>query len=98
MVWKLSELIHRKICNDKRIKICANYIFNLNIFFLTIKYYLSDEHKKKYYRTVNEINNNLSIDDQNIPILKNDTQDIITYVDDKNEKTKPFSFWKLLNE
>ena len=72
--------------------------FILIFFFLTIKYYLSDEHKKKYYRTVNEINNNLSIDDQNIPILKNDTQDIITYVDDKNEKTKPFSFWKLLNE
>ena len=75
----------------KELRYVLIIFFILIFFFLTIKYYLSDEHKKKYYRTVNEINNNLSIDDQNIPILKDDTQDIITYVDDKNEKTKKLS-------
>ena len=66
-------------------------------FFFTIKYYLSDQFKKKVYRTHN--NYELTIDEysNNLKILNSDTDNIIEYVDNKNNKLKKkYQFWKLL--
>ena len=66
--------------------------------FLTIKYYFSDENKKNSYRFINNIDKKIEIISDKLPILENDTKDIIEYVEQSNNKDKKkFNFWKLLD-
>ena len=70
-------------------------IITLFIFF-TGKYYFSDENIKKSYRSYKNINEKIKIYSKELPILENDTKDVIEYVKQTNEKkTKKFNFWKL---
>ena len=71
-------------------------IITLFIFF-TGKYYFSDENIKKSYRSYKNINEKIKIYAKELPILENDTKDVIEYVKQTNEKKKKkFNFWKLL--
>jgi len=71
-------------------------IITLFIFF-TAKYYFSDENIKKSYRSYKNINEKIKIYSKELPILENDTNDVIEYVKQTNEKKKKkFNFWKLL--
>jgi hypothetical protein len=71
-------------------------IISLFIFF-TGKYYFSDENIKKSYRSYKNINEKIKIYSKELPILENDTKDVIEYVKQTNEKKKKkFNFWKLL--
>ena len=71
-------------------------IIMLFIFF-TGKYYFSDENIKKSYRSQKNIDEKIKIYAKNLPILKNDTNDIIEYVKQTDKKKKKkFNFWKLL--
>ena len=71
-------------------------IISLFIFF-TGKYYFSDENIKKSYRSYKNINEKIKIYSKELPILENDTNDVIEYVKQTNEKKKKkFNFWKLL--
>ena len=71
-------------------------IITLFIFF-TGKYYFSDENNKKSYRSYKNINEKIKIYSKELPILENDTKDVIEYVKQTNEKKKKkFNFWKLL--
>ena len=71
-------------------------IITLFIFF-TGKYYFSDENIKKSYRSFKNINEKIKIYSKELPILENDTKDVIEYVKQTNEKKKKkFNFWKLL--
>ena len=71
-------------------------IITLFIFF-TGKYYFSDENIKKSYRSYKNINEKIKIYSKELPILENDTKDVIEYVKQTNEKKKKkFNFWKLL--
>ena len=71
-------------------------IISLFIFF-TGNYYFSDENIKKSYRSYNNINEKIKIYSKELPILENDTKDIIEYVKQSNKKKKKkFNFWKLL--
>ena len=71
-------------------------IISLFIFF-TGKYYFSDENIKKSYRSYKNINEKIKIYSKELPILENDTQDVIEYVKQTNKKKKKkFNFWKLL--
>ena len=71
-------------------------IITLFIFF-TAKYYFSDENIKKSYRSYKNINEKIKIYSKELPILENDTKDVIEYVKQTNEKKKKkFNFWKLL--
>ena len=66
-------------------------------FFFTIKYYLSDKFKKKVYRTHNNYELTINEYSNNLKILNSDTDNIIEYVDNKNNKLKKkYQFWKLL--
>ena len=73
-------------------------IFIICIFlFITGKYYFSDTNKKNSYRSFNNINEKINIYAENLPIIENDTKDIIEYIEQsKNNKKKKFNFWKLL--
>ena len=71
-------------------------IISLFLFF-TAKYYFSDENIKKSYRSYNNIDKKIKIYSKELPILENDTIDVIEYVNQtKKKKKKKFNFWKLL--
>ena len=51
----------------------------------------------KEIRYLNRINEKINIYAEKLPILEDDTKDIIEYVDQSNNKQKKkFNFWKLL--
>ena len=71
-------------------------IISLFIFF-TGRYYFSDENIKKSYRSHKNINERILIYSKDLPVLENDTQEIIDYIKQTNNiKKKKFNFWKLL--
>ncbi len=64
---------------------------------LTGKYYFSDKNKKNSYRSFKDINEKIEIFSKKIPVLEDDTKNIIEYVEQSNvNKKKNFNFWKLL--
>ena len=71
-------------------------IISLFLFF-TGKYYFSDENVKNSYRSYKNIDEKVKIYSKNLPLLKNDTENIIEYVKQTDKKKKKkFNFWKLL--
>ena len=65
--------------------------------FFTIKYYFSDNNKKNSYRSYENISKRIENFTKNLPILEDDTKDIIQYVEKSSgNKKKKFNFWKLL--
>ena len=80
----------------KEIKYLIFTIFIVIFLFFTLKYYFSDNHKKKSYRSFNNINQKLDLYSKNLPTLENDTRNIIEYVNQTNSKKKKYNFWKLL--
>tara|TARA_B110001450_G_scaffold96215_1_gene91315 strand:+ start:585 stop:848 length:264 start_codon:yes stop_codon:yes gene_type:complete len=66
--------------------------------FLTFKYYFSDDNKKNSYRSYKQIDDKIINYSKNLILLKNNTVDIVEYVEkiiDKNKKN--YNFWKLIN-
>ncbi len=74
------------------------YVIVIFLFiFLTGKFYFSDENEKNYYRSFNNINKKINTYSSNLPLLKNDTDNVIEYVENKVSKDKKkYRFWKLL--
>ena len=76
------------------------FIFLIIVFlfvFLTAKYYFSDSNIKKSYRSLKTIEERIGIYSEKLPILEDDTKNIIEYVEQSNnKKKKKFNFWKLL--
>jgi hypothetical protein len=67
-------------------------------FFLSLKYYFSDDNKKNSYRSYKQVDEKIINYSQNIILLKSDTIDIVEYVKktiDKNKKN--YNFWKLID-
>ena len=67
-------------------------------FFLSLKYYFSDDNKKNSYRSYKQVDEKIINYSQNITLLKSDTFDIVEYVEktiDRNKKN--YNFWKLIN-
>ena len=77
-------------------------IFTIIIFFFiffTGKYYFSDSHKKKSYRSLSSIDQKIKLYSENLPILENDTQNIIEYVKNtQTKKKKKYYFWELIDK
>ena len=81
----------------KEIKYLIFIIIIILFLFFTGKYYFSDENIKKSYRAYKNIDKKIKVYSKDLPILENDTQDIIEYVKQTNKKKKKkFNFWKLL--
>ena len=74
------------------------FIIIISLFlFFTGKYYYSDKNIKKSYRSYKNVDQKINIYAKELPILKNNTQDVIEYVKQTNKKKKKkFNFWKLL--
>ena len=81
----------------KEIKYLIFIVIILSFIFFTGKYYFSDKNIKRSYRSYKNINEKIKIYSKELPILENDTKDVIEYVKQTNEKKKKkFNFWKLL--
>ena len=74
------------------------FVFLILLFiFLTGRYYFSDTNKKNSYRSLSSYNQKIETYSKNLPILEDNTKDIIEYVEkSNNKKKKKFNFWKLL--
>jgi hypothetical protein len=74
------------------------FVFIISLFiFFTLKYYFSDTNKKRSYRSLNNINEQIAVYLKSLPVLEDDTKNIIEYVEENsNKKKKKFNFWKLL--
>ena len=83
------------------IKELKYFFFILSIFLFLIiigKYYFSDYNKKNSYKSINALDQKIDKLSENLVILKNNTENIIEYVEnDKNKVKKKYYFWKLLN-
>ena len=76
------------------------YIFIIIFFvFFTIKYYVSDINKKNFFRSNNNIDEKINKYSEKLPVLEDNTKDILEYVEDTNQKKKKkFNFWKLIED
>ncbi len=82
----------------KEIKYLIFILVVVLFLFFTVKYYFSDTNKKNSYRSFNNINEKINIYADKLPILDDDTKDIIEYVEQQTtKKKKKFNFWKLLD-
>tara|TARA_B100000614_G_scaffold67387_1_gene59759 strand:- start:124 stop:387 length:264 start_codon:yes stop_codon:yes gene_type:complete len=74
------------------------YIFIISFFvFFTVKYYVSDINKKNFFRSNNNIDEKINKYSEKLPVLEDNTKDILEYVEDTNQKKKKkFNFWKLI--
>ena len=74
------------------------FIIVISVFiFFTGRYYFSDENLKNSYRAFKNNDEKIKLYSENLPVLENDTQDIIEYVKQTNkDKKKKFNFLKLL--
>ena len=67
--------------------------------FFTVKYYFSNTHKKKSYRSLANMNIKIQTYSKDLPILEDDTKDIIEYIkNNQTKKKKKYYFWELLNK
>ena len=66
-------------------------------FFILLKFYLSDNYEKSLYRSLNNYDEVIKKFSKNLPVLENDTQNVIEYVDNNTDKSKKkYKFWKLI--
>ena len=83
----------------KEIKYFTFFFIIFLFIFFSIRFYTSDENIKKTFINLNNINNDLSTNNQNLPLVSNDTEDIIKYLNnDENSNKKKYSFWNLLKK
>ena len=60
------------------------------------RYYISDEFEKKYYKSINNLDSKLDLKKNSLIKLDSDTDNIIEYIDEKENKEKKLSFWDLI--
>ena len=81
----------------KELKYVFYFFVIFFFFFFTLKYYFSDDNKKNSYRSIQFLDKKIDKYTSDLIILKNDTENIIEYSENKfNKDKKKFSFWKLI--
>jgi hypothetical protein len=75
------------------------YIFIISLFiYFSLKYYLSDDYKKKSFRLLKLNNEKVYNYSKNLILLSNNTNNIVKYVEKTfDENKKNYNFWKLIN-
>mgnify|MGYP006086922727 FL=1 len=81
----------------KELKNLFYILFVFLILFFTLKYYFSDNYKKKSFRAMQLIDKKIDIFSNKLILLNDDTRDIVEYVEKKNDDKKNYNFWKLIN-
>tara|TARA_B100001245_G_scaffold174914_1_gene133376 strand:+ start:418 stop:678 length:261 start_codon:yes stop_codon:yes gene_type:complete len=82
-----------------KVKIIFYLLSFFTFIFLVLNFYFSDLNIKKTNKNRSISLNRLVSDIQKLPLLKNDTEDIIEYKDDienYKKKKKKYKFWDLI--
>ena len=64
----------------KEIKYLIFLLLIVFFIFFTGKYYFSDDNKKNSFRSLSNIDKKIDIYSEKLPVLENDTKDIIQYL------------------
>ena len=81
----------------KEIKYFIFFLVIIFFIFFSIKYYISNDNKKKTFRNLSLIDKNISIYESKLPVISNDTEDMVKYLNnDKSINKKKYFFWDLL--
>jgi len=81
----------------KEIKYLIFIVIIILFLFFTGKYYFSNENIKNSYRSYKNVDEKIKLYSKNLPLLKNDTENVIEYVvQTEQNKKKKFNFWKLI--
>ena len=81
----------------KEIKYLFFVIIIFFFVFLTVRFYFSDENFKKSYRSISQLDERIKESEKDLIMLNNNTDNIIEFVEYKNDKKiKKFSFWELI--
>ena len=81
----------------KELKIVFFILIIISFLIFTGRFYFSDENKRNLFRSINNINSKINTFSKNLIVLKNDTNDIIEYIEnEKNNDKKKYYFWELL--
>ena len=81
----------------KELKYLLHLLTIFIFFFILLKFYLSDNYEKRFYRSLNNYDNVITKFSKNLPTLENDTKNIIEYVyNNSNKSRKKYQFWKLI--
>lgn len=69
----------------------------LTFVFLILRFYFSDDNKKKSYRSLKKNDEKISQISKTLILLENDTSNIIEYIKkNKNKDKKNYNFWELI--
>ena len=83
----------------KELKFVFFILVIISFLIFTGRFYFSDENKKNTFRSINNINSKINTFSKNLIVLKNDTNDIIEYIEnEKNNVKKKYYFWELLKK
>ena len=83
----------------KEIKYLIFLLIIIIFIYFTLNYYFSDSHKKKSYRSLSNLNKKIQLYSQKLPILDDNTQNIIEYVKNtQTKKKKKYFFWELIDK
>jgi len=76
------------------------YLLTIFLFiFLSIKHYISDNYKKQSYRMINNNDEKIMLYSKKLKTLKNDTDNVIKYIDNnKITEKKKYFFMDLLKK
>tara|TARA_B100002052_G_C15798801_1_gene560059 strand:- start:242 stop:505 length:264 start_codon:yes stop_codon:yes gene_type:complete len=81
----------------KEIKYFIFFLAIIIFIIFSVKYYISDENKKKTFRNLGLVDENINVQKSKLPILSSDTDDIVKYLNnDKSTNKKKYYFWDLL--
>ena len=83
----------------KELKYLFSFLIILMFIFFSIKYYVSDENKKKTFKNLILLDKKLNLNNPDLPIIPDDTDKIVNYlVNDNSLNKKKYSFWDLLKK
>ena len=72
----------------KELKYLLHLLTIFIFFFILLKFQLSDSYEKKLYRSLNNYDEVIKKYSKNLPLLENDTKNVIEYVDNNTDKSK----------
>ena len=72
----------------KEIKYFVFFLFIIFFIFFSLKYYISEENKKKTFRNLSKINDDITLYETKLPLIKNDTENIVKYFDNDQSSDK----------
>ncbi len=81
----------------KEVKYFIFFTVIILFIFFSVKFYISDNNKKKTFRNLTLIDDNLNNYETKLPKMFNDTDNIVKYLNNEDSSNKKkYSFWDLL--